>query len=312
MLLPHRDVAVGMVLRATGSLAEAEDCVHDAMLRLARREDLDASRVRSLLIRAALHIAIDHRRAAAREQAAVVRLGGGARSDTVSPEQVLEQRSEVARVLAAVDSLPRREQQVMKLRLVGLSVAETAVRLGISPKSVEGAYTRARARVRYLLGGLLGWLADRLRRMASTRGEAAVTTVAALLFAAPAWFGAAGVPLGPHLAPKASGPMLRTPGTRPAAVEPAKPPVRAEQTRSAHPPPREPLLPLSRSGTGIRWHNPPPDTIVGAPIDAPFGLASFGVYFSGPPGPNTDIQSYQQWAQNCVAHPKPLGRYAIC
>src|SRR5947209_3602773 len=49
MLLPHRELALGMVLRATGNLAEAEDCVHDAMLRLVRRSDLDPARVRARL-----------------------------------------------------------------------------------------------------------------------------------------------------------------------------------------------------------------------------------------------------------------------
>jgi RNA polymerase sigma-70 factor (ECF subfamily) len=314
MLLPHRDVAVGMVVRATGRLAEAEDCVHDAMLRLARRDDLDPTRVRSLLIRAALHIAIDHRRAAAREQSAVVKLGGGARGDAVSPEQVQQLRSEVARVLAAVDSLPRRERQVMRLRLAGLNVAETATRLGISPKSVEGAYTRARARVRHLLGGLLGWLADRLRRMASTRGEAAATTVAALLFAAPGWSGPGDVRGEPHVAPKTADSPLRSAVNRPAQVEPAKPPPprRAEQPRAESPvlPPRPHTL-RPGGNSGRRLHNPPPDADISVPIDAPFGLASFGVYVNGSPT-STDPQTYTAWTQYCLDHPDPQGRYFIC
>jgi RNA polymerase sigma-70 factor (ECF subfamily) len=312
MLLPHRDVALGMVLRATGSMAEAEDCVHDALLRLVRREDLDPTRVRSLLIRAALHLAIDHRRAAQRQQSAVVRLAGGMRSEAISPERELQLRSEAARVLAAIDSLPRRERQVMLLRLAGLTVAETAARLGISPKSVEGAYTRARARVRNLLGGLLTWLADRLRRMASSRGEAAATTVAALLFAAPGWLGVGDVSLGPHAAPKGSGSAVGPTAKQRGDADPAKPtPPGTERPRPEQRGPVEAHPPPARTDTGRRLHNPPPDTIVGAPIDAPFGLASWGIYISGSP-PGTDIQGYAQRMQNCIEHPEPLGVYFIC
>jgi RNA polymerase sigma-70 factor (ECF subfamily) len=187
MLLPHRDLALGVVRRATGSMPEAEDCVHDAMLRLVRRSDLDPTRVRSLLVRAALHIAIDRHRAATRQQVAVVRLGGGAAADVVSPEQVAAQRAEAERLLTAIDSLPRRERQVMLLRLAGLNVAETAARLGISTKSVEGAFTRARARVRYLLGAMATGGCDRTRRMGSARGEVAATAVAVLLPAGSGW-----------------------------------------------------------------------------------------------------------------------------
>jgi RNA polymerase sigma-70 factor (ECF subfamily) len=302
-----------MVLRATGSLAEAEDCVHDALLRLVRRDDLDPARVRSLLIRAALHIAIDHRRAAARQQSAVVRLRGGADSDVVSPEQVLAQRAEAARVLAAVDSLPRRERQVMLLRLAGLSVAETAARLGISAKSVEGAYTRARARVRYLLGAAFGWLADRLRRSGSPGGEAAATVAAAaLLLLGPGSHDDVRGPLpvanAPARAPRAGAHVdARAESARPAASRPGadRDPLGPERHPAA-----SPRAPQS-SRPGWKAHNPPPDTTVGAPIDAPDGLASTGVYISlHPPDPSTYPQAaygYPKALEDCVeltvAHP---------
>jgi RNA polymerase sigma factor (sigma-70 family) len=194
MLLPHREHAISVLRRRRGDRAEAEDCVHDAMLRLVERDDLDPERVGSLLTRAALAIAIDHARAAQRSERAATRLGGGAAAQVVSPDEVLADRVEAERVMAEVERLPRRERQVLLLRLTGFGVGETATRLGLSYKSVEGAYTRARARIRLALGGLLAWIAVRLRRVSSSRGEAAVATVAALLFAGPFWGGA---PLGP-------------------------------------------------------------------------------------------------------------------
>jgi RNA polymerase sigma-70 factor (ECF subfamily) len=167
MLLAHRERTVATLQRATRSRAEAEDCVHEAMLRLVRRRDLDPTRVHSLLTRTALHIAMDHLRSRRRRDRAVVRLGGGAMSEVVSPDDLLLEREEARRVAAAVRSLPRRERQVMLLRLAGLSVGETARTLGLSYKSVEGAYTRARARVRGWLGGAR--LAHRAAALAALR-----------------------------------------------------------------------------------------------------------------------------------------------
>jgi RNA polymerase sigma factor (sigma-70 family) len=276
MLLPHRGLAVGMVLRATGNRAEAEDCVHDAMVRLVRREDLEPVRVRSLLVRASLHIAIDRRRTAAREQGAVVRLRGGAEGDVVSPEEVFDQRTEAARVLEALDLLPRRERQVMLLRLAGLNVAETAARLGISHKSVEGAFTRARARIRYLLGGLAGWVLERFRRTGSPGGGgmAAAATVAAFLLLGP---GATPGGAEPSAAPPGPGRAVRAGAlldVDTAAGPSTPPPAPADHAGRA----AGPASPPAHPRPGWQQHYPHPDAAVGGPVDAPYGLASWGVY----------------------------------
>jgi RNA polymerase sigma-70 factor (ECF subfamily) len=298
MLLPHRAAAVSAVLRATGSMADAEDCVHDAMLRVVRRADLDPGRVRSLLIRAALHLAIDHHRAALRQQQALVRLRGGADSDVVSPEQVHAERIEVHRLVAAINELPRRERQVLLLRLRGLTVLETAERLGLSYKSVEGAYTRARARVRLLVGSVLAWLVERLRRAASSRGEATATTVAALLLLGPGWGN------GHRPAPQTGATALA-----PAAggvIAPSEGPSRSPElphrdrpgsvARAVIPPPAAQAL------TRRRPHDPRDDAIVGTPINVP-GVLTTGIYITGPTDPSgiTPVQDLQ----DCMARGGP-------
>lgn len=187
MLDRHREQAAAVVRRAVGGVIDAEDCVQDAIIRLAGREDLDPTRVRALLTRTALHLAIDQLRARRREERALARLGSDLPRQTVSPEEVAGRRAEVARALAAVDRLPRRERQVMLLRLSGLSVMETAKLLGLSYKSVEGMYTRARARVRLTLGAVLAWLSGKLRRASSPRGETLAAAVAVFFLAGPLW-----------------------------------------------------------------------------------------------------------------------------
>lgn len=186
MLEAHREYAIDAVRRIVGDAVDAEDCVHDAMLRLVERDDLDAAHLRSLLTRAATHIAIDRLRRGRSAERATARLAAQLASGAVvSPEQIVADREDVDRALAAVRQLPARERQVMTLRLAGLSVLETARLLGVSVKSVEGAYTRARARVRLIVGAVLAWIAERTRRIASPRGEAFAAVVAALVLLGP-------------------------------------------------------------------------------------------------------------------------------
>jgi RNA polymerase sigma-70 factor (ECF subfamily) len=58
-------------------------------------------------------------------------------------------------VLDAVDKLPKGERQAVELCLLGeLSTAETAEVLGIAEVSVRARISRARSRLRGLLGGM--------------------------------------------------------------------------------------------------------------------------------------------------------------
>lgn len=195
MLERHREQAMAAVQRATVDASEAEDCVQEALLRLALRNDLDPSRVRSLLTRTAMGIAIDRLRARGRAERLAIRLGGGMAAQTVSPEQVAGDRADLRRAFLAISSLPWSERRVLLLRVSGMSIAETARHLGVTQKSVEGAFTRARARLRILVGGALAWVAARLRRAPSQSGEAIAAAVAVLLFVSPLWHhdGAGGV-----------------------------------------------------------------------------------------------------------------------
>lgn len=264
MLHSHREQAVEAVRRRVGDATDAEDCVQDAVVRLVERGNLDPDRLRSLLTRTALHIAIDRRRARRREEAMAARLGGDAALETTSPEQVVADRAEVERVMAAVAELPRREREVLLMRLSGLSVTETAERLGVTYKSIEGAYTRARARVRLILGSALGWLAVRLRRTPHQQAEAFAASIAVLLFAGPLWHqgadasGKAGgrtVPIAASRSVAAPQPRVGTPSSGP-QVRSVLVGVPHGASRSA-----------GGSGDG---HKPPPHTVIDTgPITVP-------------------------------------------
>ncbi len=64
--------------------------------------------------------------------------GGERASDTPGPHQVVDSRERLARLMAAVETLPPQTQRVFRLhKLQGLSHQQTADRLGVSKSAVE-------------------------------------------------------------------------------------------------------------------------------------------------------------------------------
>lgn len=90
-------------------------------------------------------------RAQRRHRAALARLPD-ATAEPDHAEQVagrLDDERRMRQVLAAVDRLPRHEQDVLALvAWAGLGHAETAAALGIRPGTVKSRLSRARARLR--------------------------------------------------------------------------------------------------------------------------------------------------------------------
>jgi len=305
LLLRHRDAVVSIVRRRVRNTAEAEDCVHDAMLRLARRTDLDPDRVRSLLTKVAVGLAIDHYRSTQRRDRAVVRLGGSAVAEAISPEDVLADQAEVERILAVVDALPRRERQVLRLRISGWGVSDVARLLRLSYKTVEGAYTRARQHVRRGLESVLAWLGLR-RRLGMLPGEAsAVAGVAALVFLLPILQGLLGLAHDDHgRTPTGSGDStsLRWGGSAGVAPSPAAP---ARSWAAWDGPGAEP----HGAGPGSPSHRDGGQMTIVVPIDveppppaSPHALPTYSVTISGiPPDVSTDPNVIVGGLETCEA-----------
>lgn len=169
LLLAHRDYAV----RVVGPVAvgvDTEDCVHEAILRLVKRPELDPDRVRALLVRTALYIGIDHARRRQRKEK-TVRLLSPLSAQIVDAESIVSRRDDAEQVIAAIEMLPRAAREVLTLRLLGeLTARETAARLGVSVKAVEGSYTRGLRALRALLDGAPP-LGDATRRAVRRRRD---------------------------------------------------------------------------------------------------------------------------------------------
>jgi RNA polymerase sigma factor (sigma-70 family) len=137
---------VAVAARVLGSRDEAEDVAQEVFLTFGR-SSVPAGEAVGWLSVAAAHTALNHlrsgRRRAAREEA----VGDG---DTVSPDvaDAVVTREERRRVRAALARLPRRQAVALVLRHSGLSYAEVAAALDLSPASVGTTVRRAESALR--------------------------------------------------------------------------------------------------------------------------------------------------------------------
>jgi len=137
---------VAVAARVLGSRNEAEDVAQEVFLAFGR-SSVPAGEAMGWLSVAAAHTALNHlrtgRRRASREEAV-------ADGDAVSPDiaHAVVTLDERRRVRAALAQLPRRQAVALVLRHSGLSYAEVAAALDLSPGSVGTTVRRAESALR--------------------------------------------------------------------------------------------------------------------------------------------------------------------
>jgi RNA polymerase sigma factor (sigma-70 family) len=140
-------LVVGVAARVLGSRDEAEDVAQEVFLSFGR-SSVPARQARRWLCVAAAHIALNllrsARRRALREETAVAKYDSVV-SDVAEAVVTLEERSSVR---AALARLPRKQAVALVLRHSGLSYADVASALGLSPGSVGTALRRAESALR--------------------------------------------------------------------------------------------------------------------------------------------------------------------
>lgn len=144
LLLPHRDRLVRIAASRLADAHEAEDCVHESLIRALAFTGLESDRVGGFLTTVVVRLCADRHRAHVRARRAAPRLWGGEQpqfEDTVC-DRVLG-----ARLHARLADLSPRERDVLRDRADGYSVRETAERLKITIKAAESAFTRGRAKM---------------------------------------------------------------------------------------------------------------------------------------------------------------------
>lgn len=164
----HFEELYRYVYRYVRSPEEARDLVHDVFLQLWQgRGQVDLARnLRAYLYAMARHRALDrlkHRKVEERWRR-TVDASAGRRERGIAPgdpEQTLLEGELIAEVRAAVDALPRRQREVLRLRWDRqLSYEEISRTLGISPKTVGIHVGRALRAVRERLRGLADFPAE--------------------------------------------------------------------------------------------------------------------------------------------------------
>ncbi|KFD27439.1 RNA polymerase sigma factor [Sphingobium yanoikuyae] len=141
LLIAERSSLVRWVARIVGNEPAAEDVAQNLYLRVQGIEDHPSIvNKRSFLFRLASNIALDHVRVTRRHDELFA--GDVDASHIASPEPSVETRlldqEKVRRIAGIVETMPLRCRQVFLLiKIDGLSVAETAARLGISPDMVR-------------------------------------------------------------------------------------------------------------------------------------------------------------------------------
>lgn len=145
LLVPHRERLVRLASARLGDVHEAQDCVHEAMLRALDFDGLDENRVAAFLSTVTIRLCVDRHRACARDRRIIHRLWEPGCEE--GPEERICDRLLGAWLLGLIVALPTRERSVLQARADGLSTSEAARELGITPKAAESAFTRARTKM---------------------------------------------------------------------------------------------------------------------------------------------------------------------
>ena len=148
----RRDYAlvVGVAARVLGSRDQAEDVAQEVFLSFGR-SSVPAAEARGWLTVAAAHAALNvirsGRRRSSREEA-VAATGAVSVADVADTVVTREERSHVR---AALARMPRKQAVALVLRHSGLSYAEVAAALDLSPTSVGTTIRRAESALREVL-----------------------------------------------------------------------------------------------------------------------------------------------------------------
>jgi RNA polymerase sigma factor (sigma-70 family) len=151
----HREQLLKVARRRSMSPEDAEDAVHEAMLRAAERPDLDDERLAAWLTTVTMRLCVDRYRQVNRE--AEVRTSPTLVAPGPVPvDEAVCDRAEARWLAVRSGELPARQAEALRLKSQDLDVGQVAVRMGLSYRTVESLLARARRTLRNSLAGTLG------------------------------------------------------------------------------------------------------------------------------------------------------------
>ncbi|MGW0693843.1 sigma-70 family RNA polymerase sigma factor [Streptomyces sp. NPDC002738] len=182
----HREQLLKVARRRSMSPEDAEDAVHEAMLRAVEHPELDAERLGAWLTTVTMRLCVDRYRQVNRESE--VRSNPRLLSPVPVPvEEAVCDRAEARWLARHSDELPARQAEALWLKSEDLDVGQVAVKMGLSYRTVESLLARARRTLRHSLAATLGlalWLVGHGRpRGGNAHAVAVASTAATLAFA---------------------------------------------------------------------------------------------------------------------------------
>ncbi|MER6083741.1 sigma-70 family RNA polymerase sigma factor [Streptomyces sp. NPDC001833] len=238
----QREQLLRVARRRSVSQEDAEDAVHEAMLRAAERPDLDDERLGAWLTTVTMRLCVDRHRQVNREAEV------GSRPTLVAPgpvpvEDAVCDRAEAKWLAVRSGELPARQAEALRLKSEDLDVGQVAARMGLSYRTVESLLARARRTLRASLAGTLGlvlFLLGRGRPGAGGKAHTvAVASTAATLvvagFALPYALNGGGKGQAPRPAVSTGARTIRSDSTAPARV-PGTPEAARKPAGRAHQP----------------------------------------------------------------------------
>lgn len=175
----HREHLLKVARRRSMSVEDAEDAVHEAMLRAVENPDIDDERLAAWLTTVTMRLCVDRYRQLNREAEVSNRTALVAPAP-VPVEEVVCDRAEAKWLARRSRSLPARQAEALQLKSQDLDVDQVATQMGLSYEAAESLLARARRAMRNSLAGTLAvtvWL-GRGRPEAGAGAHVAVAAVA--------------------------------------------------------------------------------------------------------------------------------------
>ncbi|MGW6139279.1 RNA polymerase sigma factor [Streptomyces sp. NPDC055140] len=175
----HRERLLEVARRGSMSAEDAEDAVHEAMLRAVERPELDGERLGDWLRTVTVRLCADRYQQVRREVEAG-RRAMAATAGAAPLDEVVCDRDEARWLARRSGELPARQAEALRLRAEDLDVGQVARRMGLSYRTVESLLARARRTLRHALAGTLAaWSCVYPVRRLGVAGQAAVASTAA-------------------------------------------------------------------------------------------------------------------------------------
>lgn len=182
----HREELLKVARRRSANAEDAEDAVHEAMLRAAEHPNVDDERLAAWLTTVTVRLCADRYRQVRRDGAMHGRTALAPAGPAPVDETVCD-RAEAEWLADRSKELPARQVRALRLKSDGRDVEQIAQEMGLSYEAVESLLARARRTLRRSLAGTMGaavWLWGRGKDLAGGAAPAAVAVSAASAAAA--------------------------------------------------------------------------------------------------------------------------------